>query len=548
MSGNAQGGGRVDSFLKALEAMENGQGLPLQPPTGEQNCPVGRIRIGIFFDGTGNNLWVDEAHANDTYGEDGGPNGPTNVARLFRAYRKQGIVLDKAYHHGVGTDYTGWVTRARPNMNDPAAKPSTPVVHRNLTGMTMGAGGKARIDWGLRMLAEFFSNNNKWRIREKYFDVCGFSRGAALARDFVNQVRAQRVANLTKRTSPGFFRRNPDAIPSIETQFQDLAIREFFEPIDPSTIYPKFMAIFDTVEMWGPGTGTFLPDVDHTYVEHCVHLVAEDEFRTLFPLTSIFMDPNTEPGRQFPPVERHRPARPRPDPRYQEPRDYKRWMLEAWYPGCHSDVGGSYQPRSNKRWHLQFITLRDMHKAMVKAQVPIGAVELPFDGIILRLYEEYCGFRQNKDWATHLEQPSAPKSQYVHWFESEEYMARFYGPDPHADDPYRGMSPIVAGLSQAGTGMAASHGVYVPPPTRPRWPERLLAITSRDSNPSYQLLLRHYIHDSATESPGSTILGEATDRRGRQRLQRKVIPAGAQPQWTRNIPVRNQHRPPRSTY
>lgn len=544
MSGNGQGGGRVDSFLKALEAMENGQGLPLTPPTGEQECPIGRIRIGIFFDGTGNNLWVDEAHANDTLGPDGGTNGPTNVARLFRAYRKQGIVLDKAYHHGVGTDFAGMIRRNRPNMDDPAAKPSTPVVRRNIVGMTMGAGGKARIDWGLRILAEFFSNNNKWRIKEKYFDVCGFSRGAGLARDFVNQVRAQRVANLTTETSPGFFRRNPDAIPSAPIELHATAIREFHEPIDPDTIYPKFMAIFDTVEMWGPGTGTFLPDVDHTYVEHCVHLVAEDEFRTLFPLTSIFMDPNTKPGRQFPAEERHRQRRPQPDPRYQEPRDYKKWMLEVWYPGCHSDVGGSYLPRTNKKHHLQFITLRDMHKAMVKAQVPIGAVELPFDGIILRLYEEYCGFRANKDWATHLEQPS---SQYVHWYETDEYMARFYGPDPNWSMPYRGMSPVVVGLSQAGAGM---HGAYVPPPapTQPRWPERLLAITSRDSNPSYQLLLRHYIHDSATESPGSTILGEATDRHGRQRLQRKVIPAGAQPRWSREVPVRNEHRPPRSTF
>lgn len=559
----------ADSFAKAVEALLNGQALPLIPPSGEYKCPVGRVRIGVFFDGTGNNKWVDNKNVGKPLAKkpEDTPNGPTNVVRLYDAYKTQGTVLDKAYHHGVGTDWDGWFDRTDIDKEaDPAAKTPTPYSPSNTEGMLFGVGGKARIDWGLRVLAEFFSNNNNHLAKEKCFDVCGFSRGAGLARDFVNQVKNQRIANLNEEADRRFYGLGPinDPKNAIYTQPMDLGAstkevtgrRGNYRPHDPNTVFPKFMAIYDTVEAWGAGTGKWLPHVDHTYVECCVHMIAEDEFRYLFPVTSIFMDPNTsESRRKFDPVPNRPPPVPT-DKNYQEPRDYEKWMIEVWYPGCHSDIGGSYLPRANKKWDLQFIMLRDMQKAMVKAGVPIGNVQQP-TGDVLTYYEEYCGYRQGKDFALHQEKAPG-QTQYVHWYSTDEYMARFYGIDKNPDLIYRGLNAGLAALAQSGGGGAG----YMPPPPPPpppppheRWPAALKAVAAdaREHQRCVQNLVREYIHDSASESPGSSLFGESLpkDGKGRLRLQRKVIPTGAQPTYRdanqKVHKVRNERRPPKST-
>src|SRR5690349_6432455 len=43
----------------AQKNMAFGTSLPVIPPGGTTACPDGRIRIGIFFDGTNNNAWRD---------------------------------------------------------------------------------------------------------------------------------------------------------------------------------------------------------------------------------------------------------------------------------------------------------------------------------------------------------------------------------------------------------------------------------------------------------------------------------------------------------
>jgi hypothetical protein len=260
------------------------------------------------------------------------------------------------------------------------------------------------------------------------------------------------------------------------------------------------MGIFDTVAQFGWFTGDFLLDVDHTYVEYCVHFIAEDEFRYLFPVTSIFMDPKAD-DEWF--------------SGYQEPRDYAKWMTEFWYPGCHSDIGGSYLDRADtpagrifnrsgtpgKKKDLQFIPLYDMYRAMRKAKVPIDAIPQP-SGDCYTQYLAYCSFRQGKDWANHKEND---QGRYIHWYESDDFMPRFYGP---------------TGISRI-------------------WS----SIEPRDSNEAYQRLLALYIHDSATESPGSTILGERAYFGSRPRLQRTVIAAAAQPRYARGTPVRPHNLP-----
>lgn len=500
-----------DAFVRALMALENSQALPLEEPNGEANCPIGRIRIGIFFDGTGNNMWTDWKREKELNGRPLPPgeagNGASSVVKLYQKYGpRQMPVLEKAYHHGVGADYDDDGNEIAVDTSlDPDAKPAHPDRHGNtLKGVPFGAGGKARIEWGLRMLAEFYSYKNNDKAKEKYYDVFGFSRGAALARDFANQVRTQRIANLKEEVSSSYF--SLSYYGSVDsTAMTKTAKKKNYQPFDPNTITPKFMGIFDTVAMWGWGTGSFLHDVDHTYVEYCVHFVAEDEFRKLFPLSSIFMDPNTQ-DEWF--------------SGYQEPRDYKRWMTEFFYPGCHSDIGGSYLNRSDieprkllgfeyksgkkgKQGDLRFIPLYDMYRAMKRAKVPIQSIPKP-TGKCVELYEKYCAYRQSKDWANHVEQG---QSQYIHWYENQDFLDRFYGP----------------------TGI------------RSLW----VSDDYRDANADYLALRETYIHDSASEMTGSWLFGEKASEGERLRLQRKVIPAAAQPKYQRRQPVRPHGLPKR---
>jgi hypothetical protein len=412
---------------------------------------------------------------------------------------------------------------------DGKPKSQTSDIKGNTRGTARGHGGKARIEWGLRMLAEFYSYDHNPDASEKYFDVFGFSRGAALARDFANQVRTQRVANLKKEIPNSQFRLfKPDEIAGLD--------EKFYECFSPDQITPKFMGIYDTVSMFGFETGTFMLDVDHTYVEYCVHFIAEDEFRTQFPVTSLFMDPNSDPSKP-----RRRGDSPA-DPNYQEPRDYTKWFSEMWYPGCHSDIGGSYLDRTGptrtdqKKGDLKFITLWDMWRGMKRAKVPVEPIAEP-NGECIRLYRSYCDFRSSKDWATHKEQPN---SQYIHSFRTEDFMVRFYGPTPAPVMPMYDMSMAMGDM--AGVGM---YQPPPPPPPNPAWAN----IVPRVSDPSYQALRRTYIHDSQSEMvadhPILFSLSPRADGEGNlPRLQRTVLKSGAQPNYSTTVKVRPHHLPP----
>jgi len=530
-----------DAFAKALEALENGQGLPLASPGGQSACPHGRIRIGIFFDGTGNNMWTDLRREQQQNGRPlqapNRDNGATNVAYLYLKYGpRQRPILDKAYHHGVGTDYDddGNAIRVNPRLDptmrntmDERPKSQTDDLKDNRLGTAVGAGGKARIEWGRRILAEFYSHQTNDLAPEKYFDVFGFSRGAALARDFANQVRTQRIPNLNKEIPNAQFATvDLDRTSAVNTD-------KLYECFDPNTITPMFMGIYDTVAMFGWGTGEFLLDVDHTYVETCVHLVAEDEFRSQFPLTSLFMDPKSDPRKPRQPGDD--PA----DPNYQNPRNYKRWMTEVWYPGCHSDIGGSYLDRTGpsrddqKKGDLKFITLYDMWRGMKKAKVPTEDVSEP-PAEVKRLYSEYCDFRENKDWANHMEQPNG---QYIHSFRTEEYMVRMFGPVPERTTPVR-----------RGTLRAGMAGFYESQrqEQNPAWAN----IAPRMTNPAYRALRERYIHDSLTEMrdshPWLLVLASHADDEGNiPRLQRTVLMSGAQRRYSDAVLVRPNHLPER---
>jgi hypothetical protein len=162
-----------------LENMTAAAAAPASAPDGTKQCPHGRIRAGVFFDGTGNNLYRDwgngavpqsqlmraedlkkagnaqdpneTGEANQSKNHDPvAENGPTNVAKLYKVFIEQGAVQKKLYHHGVGTD--GF---AKNPTGDGAAAPVG-----DTRGALMGAGGKARVEWARNQLATFFSQGS----------------------------------------------------------------------------------------------------------------------------------------------------------------------------------------------------------------------------------------------------------------------------------------------------------------------------------------------------------------------------------------------------
>ena len=138
----------MSAAQKAIENMEAGQAMALMPPSGSKQCPKGSVRIGVFFDGTGNNMyrdWPIGVAAKKV--PPGDNNGPTNVAKLFKLYILKGTVQKRIYHHGVGSD------SARKD------KKTSNETYWDWVGGSSGAGGKARVQWGLKQLADFFSNH-----------------------------------------------------------------------------------------------------------------------------------------------------------------------------------------------------------------------------------------------------------------------------------------------------------------------------------------------------------------------------------------------------
>jgi uncharacterized protein (DUF2235 family) len=136
-------------------------------------------------------------------------------------------------------------------------------------GLT-GAGGHTRVKEALEALN---ANINKG---DKAIDVVGFSRGAALAVDFVNEV---------------------------DKYFQHAPVR--------------FLGLFDTVPSFGvPGNDVnlhwklWLPD----NVQKCFHAMALDERRRNFPVQRL-----KGPKGENPPGTR---------------------LEEVWFRGVHSDIGG----------------------------------------------------------------------------------------------------------------------------------------------------------------------------------------------------------------
>ncbi|HEY0290248.1 MAG TPA: PAAR domain-containing protein [Pseudomonas sp.] len=285
------------------------------------------LRLGVFFDGTGNNqsnsesvagcmardvgleeqaeeiqrfcaehgYGIDGSAPDDSYGND-----TTNVGRLYDLYRDQtdesiGPEADEAaiavYLEGIGTVSGG-----------------ADHLYAQATG-----GGKtgvlARVEQTPGLILErmkvFEDNNPDVKVKRLEIDVFGFSRGAAAARHFINDLRKGMHSLLSKAFPVG-----------------SSILADGFAWQVGRDIRLNFIGLFDTVPgIVSPLVMDFSPGNDRNpglnlglpkgAARKIVQLVARDEHRLNFALIRTDHD--------------------------------------IVLPGSHSDIGGGYRPRMRER-------------------------------------------------------------------------------------------------------------------------------------------------------------------------------------------------------
>ena len=244
------------------------------------------LRVGIFFDGTANNVFnslTGQVRQAQGVAVDAGSSYAgvaTNIAKLYRCYPTQagfddaGRALASLYVSGIGTT-TGAADTPFPGLT----------YGRGRTGV-LGKADQAGAQL-IECLRHFVSLDAAHRITRLHLDIFGFSRGAAAARHFVNQVAS---------------------IP-FKTQFE---LAPDFECVI------QFVGLFDTVAAMGgledlgdvgdevnPGLNLYLGP---KCARQVVQLNARDELRRNFSLNRIA----------------------------------PQWPMDVAVPGAHADVGGGY--------------------------------------------------------------------------------------------------------------------------------------------------------------------------------------------------------------
>ncbi|WP_232090246.1 T6SS phospholipase effector Tle1-like catalytic domain-containing protein [Billgrantia diversa] len=283
------------------------------PPVAETPPAQQRtLHIGVFFDGTGNNMYKDRQLTDRDI---------TNVAKLHDLYRFDGADGDyhRIYIPGVGT-----ITGSESEDGFLASE--------DLFGLGTGVGpegGHARIELALDLLRPFLEANPDALIT---FDVFGFSRGAALARHFVNLIHRWPEHLLV----PDFHLFRPGYQPPMR-----------LIPAFPPTPIPfpqvRFVGLFDTVgSFYWPGNAENL-DFDLYLASgsaaRVVQLTSHHEIRRNFPLSSIADAQGNHPGN----------------------------FTEIALPGAHSDVGGGYE---NPRHEADFANFEEL---VVRRRGGLGA-------------------------------------------------------------------------------------------------------------------------------------------------------------------------------
>ena len=291
----------------------------------DNDTPVVRVkklrtlRIGVFFDGTGQNK------PNDEYKEAYGNKSRTNVARLFDAYPEQDGKSAKIYVSGVGTVDDITIVPGERNPTIDAGDDE-----RNI-GLALGVyddtGAFRKWQSLLKRLADIIRlmGSDYNQITHIEFDVFGFSRGAALARHFINAAREGIPDYLNKEKGKNPVDIYPNLLGNEAYKRFDHLSDEFYQIDNTRQVSVRFAGLFDTVGSFykagNEDEGNFqlalTPDAAKTVFQIC----AKHEYRKNYPLTAL-----------------------------DEGGEIRAFVQGNFYqevlPGCHADVGGGYPSKT----------------------------------------------------------------------------------------------------------------------------------------------------------------------------------------------------------
>ncbi|WP_233958920.1 T6SS phospholipase effector Tle1-like catalytic domain-containing protein [Pectobacterium versatile] len=292
------------------------------------------LRIGVFFDGTGNNTynaesglkkveqWLAETCSDPAQREkelrgcqmgqlpvsDSAANDKTNVWKLYDQYIFGAKTLSAhSYISGIGTRDPVAGNEGQEYRSDNMLTKGLDLdfggENTSIVGKVNQACEQAIIQAIDDDLKDALSNIDC--IHRIVFDVFGFSRGAAAARHFVNVIDQKADHPLVQ------------AVAKTST----IRLKAGFDWANRDDVRITFVGIFDTVaSSYHPSLNIRLQD---DCAERVVHLTALDEVRKHFPLTRITP---TAIGTSIPPH-----------------------FTELALPGAHSDLGGGYY----SRWSLR---------------------------------------------------------------------------------------------------------------------------------------------------------------------------------------------------
>jgi hypothetical protein len=315
--------------------------------------------FSIFFDGTGNNLEADVGFFKHS-----------NIAKLYR------VRVIENESRGIYPIYIPGVATLFPEIGDDGD---------GIPEKIGGAKGEARMNYALMQMDQKMRRHLELAkapsnaINEINVAVFGFSRGASLARAFINKLIDTRC-----RLVKGKFTYLKGNWP-VRIRFMGLfdTVASVGRPMSSNTI-EKYAAVrsdvarmiaqrFDDFDSTSPQSLAFaergLPGADpapgmsnghssyggmlaiHEAVEEVRHFIAAHEMRNSFPVDSIS---TLRDGRIVKPAHFH----------------------ETVYPGVHSDVGGSYAPGEGGKGATEsekygIVPLTHMYQYALRAGVPL---------------------------------------------------------------------------------------------------------------------------------------------------------------------------------
>lgn len=318
--------------LKLVETLEEEE----EEEELEEETPVGiTLRIGVFFDGTGNNLansavteqcrrddmaLLDEQELKgivsfcatqgyrdpNTEGFGRAPdssygNAASNVAHLYDLYfddTDEPLSADaqlahlRVYLEGIGTTS---------GKSDSVITQGTGVGDTGVVARVEQSPEKIQAE-----LLKLVSANPELQIHSIEFDIFGFSRGAAAARHFANELLKPSGGLLATALSP----QTPGVISSFDwSTHTSINFIGLFDTV--AAIVDPARGDFSPANAHNPGVNLYLPA---GCARKVVQLAARDEQRLNFALNSVA-------------------------PEHQE----------ISVPGVHSDIGGGYRNRMNEK-------------------------------------------------------------------------------------------------------------------------------------------------------------------------------------------------------